>query len=434
MAPPTHCRTPALHVPHTMAAIARTSTTLLHDRPLDVVGHVFGRFTVLALLLFIGTAAWFRQPAVVTLLGLTLATVGVSRAWSRLCLRRVHAERSVSTTSLFPEEELVLTTRLSNQKLLPLPWLEVSQQVPPGLLHPVQGDETGSFTIARSLSMPWYSRLTWRQSIKPERRGYYTLPPLTITSGDILGLYPRAMDAGSYEHVSVYPKLYPVQRLPLQRADATGDLSGRFSLQEDPTRMRGIRDYQPRDGIRRVHWKASAHHRQLMVKLYEPSALSRVNLVLAADSFDEFTDEQPFELAASTVASIACHCVEHQMQVGFLSNSRLVSGGGQAHLAPGSGNVQLVALLELLARVTPGVDAPFEYLARKLSTLALSGAGLIVVVGRMKEHHVGTFNYLTGRRFPLLVLEVGETTQHPTGRFPHRTVHGPEDLLDLGGA
>jgi len=417
-----------------MAALAHLSTPPLRDRPLDLVGHVFGRFTVLALLVFIAIAAWNRQPAIVTLLGLTLATIAVSRAWSKLCLRRVRCDRSLSTTSLFPGEQFIITTRLSNQKVLPLPWLELAQQAPPGLLQPNGHTGAGIPVLARSLTLPWYARLTWRESVTPERRGYYTLPPLTLTSGDILGLYPRIMEAGGYEHVSVYPRLYPVQRLPLQRADATGDLTGRFSLQEDPTRMRGIREYQPRDGIRRVHWKASAHHSQLMVKLYEPSALSRVNLVLAADSFDEYTDVEPFELAASAVASIACHCMERQMQVGFLSNSRLVSSAGKARLAPGSGNVQLIALLELLARVTTGVDAPFEHLAGDMRGLALSGAGLIVVVGRMNETHVNAFTALSRRRYPLLVLQVGDATHQAMLPFPHRSIRGPDDLLDLGGA
>jgi uncharacterized protein (DUF58 family) len=417
-----------------MAATARTATPFRNDRPIDMVGHVFGRFTALALLVLLGIAAWYRQPAVVTLLGLTLATVGVSRGWSKLSLRRVHCERSLSTSSLFPGEELLITTRLSNQKLLPLPWIDVAQQTPAGLLGPGQSGVPGAQTLAHSFSMPWYSRLTWRQPIRPERRGYYVIPPLTVTSGDILGLYPRTMDAGSYEHISVYPRLHPVRRLPLQRADATGDLTGRFSLQEDPTRMRGIRDYQPQDGMRRVHWKASARHQNLMVKLYEPSALSRVNLVLAADTFDGFTDDGPFELAISSIASIACFCVERQMQVGFLGNSNLVTGRGQARLAPGSGNVQLVALLEILARVTPGIDAPFKQLCGELRTLALSGAGLIVVVGHMNESHINAFTLLSSRNHPLLVLQVGTRTSHATVPFRHRIVHGPDDLLDLEGA
>ena len=414
-----------------MAAAANPAAPPLRDHPVDLVGHVFSRFTVLALCVLIGVAAWFRQPIIVTLLGLTLATAGVSRAWSRLCLRRVRCERTLSTHALFPGEQIVITTRLSNQKLLPLPWIEVAQPAPPGLVHRNGADGSGD-ALSRSLSMPWYSRLTWREPIVPERRGYYTLPPLTLTSGDILGFYPRATDAGSFEHVSVYPRLYPVRRLPLQRADANGALTGRVSLHEDPTRMRGIRDYEPRDGIRRVHWKASAHHRRLMVKLYEPPALSRVNLVLVGDSFDEFTDDDSFELAASTVASIACHCVESQMQVGFLGNSRLAAAGGQARLAPGGGNIQLVALLELLARLTTGVDAPFEHLSAGMRRLAASGAGLIIVTGRMRDEHVNAFTLLSGRKCPLLVLQVGAATPRGVLPFRHRVVSTPSDLSDLG--
>ena len=401
---------------------------------MDMVGHVFGRFTVLALLVLLGIAAWYRQTAIVTLLGLTLATIGVSRGWSKLSLRRVRCERSLSITSLFPGEELLITTRLSNQKPLPLPWVDVAQVTPAGLTSAGEQAEPGPQTLTRSLSMPWYSRITWKQSLRPEHRGYYVLPPLTIASGDILGLYPRIMEGGSYEHVSVYPRIYPVRRLPLQRADATGDLTGRFSLQEDPTRMRGIRDYQPQDGMRRVHWKASARHQTLLVKQYEPSALSRVNLVLAADTFDEFTDDGPFELAVSAVASIACFCVEHQMQVGFLGDSSLASGLNSARLAAGSGNVHLIALLELLARITPSPRASFQSIADELRSLALSGAASIVVAGRMKESQVGALTYLSNRRFPLLVLEVGVTEPRPTYPFPCRAIQGPDDLLDLGGA
>ncbi len=417
-----------------MAATARVTDPGFHGRPVDVTGHVFGRITVIALIFLAAIAAWYRQPAVVTLLGLTIATVAVSRVLSRLSLRRVRCDRTLSTTSLFPGEQFTITTRLSNQKLLPLPWLELSQQAPRGLLQSNHTTESGHPVLVRSLTMPWYSRLTWREPVTPERRGYYTLPPLTLTSGDILGLYPRRMDAGSYEHVSVYPRLFPVRQLPLQRSDAAGDLTGRLSLQEDPTRMRGIREYRPGDGIRRVHWKASAHHRQLMVKLYEPSALSRINLAFVADSFDGFTDDDRFELAISAVASIAFHCVEQQMQVGFLSNARLVSATGDARLAPGSGNVQLIALLELLARVTSGTVQPFEHFASELRKLALSGAGLVIVTGTMREHHVAAFTDLAARRCPLLLLEVdGEAKRSPLP-FPVRRVRGPDDLLDLGAA
>lgn len=416
-----------------MAAVAHATSSIRRERPVELSGHVFGHFTVLILLALVAIAAWHRQTAIVTLLGLTLATIGVSRLWSRLSLRRIGCERSLSARALFPGEELLITIRLSNQKALPLPWVEITQPVPPRLWGPTADGEGWSGILSRSLTMPWYSRITWRQPVAAHRRGYYVIPPVSITSGDILGLYPRISDASSFEHVSVYPRIYPVRHLPLQRTDATGELQGRTSLQEDPTRMRGIRDYHPGDGFRRMHWKASARHRDLKVKLYEPAALSRVNLILAADSFDAFDDSEPFELAASTVASIARYCVENQMQFGFLSNSRLVADQGRARLAPGSGNAQLISLLEILARATPSVDRPFHMLARELQSLARSGAGLIIITGHLQEAHIAECARLGRTRCSLLVLEVGGTTGAGTMPFPHRTVGGPADLLAPGG-
>ncbi len=416
-----------------MVATANSQSIGARDRAADSGGHVFGRITTIALAVLIGAAAWFRQPAVVTVLGLTLATIGVSRVWSKLSLRRVRCERTLSSHALFPGDELVITMRLSNEKLLPLPWIEVAQQLPQRLLGR-RTDSADGNTMVRSLAMPWYSRLTWKQSVRPKRRGYYYIPPLTVTSGDILGLYPREMEGGRGEDLAVYPQLYPVRSLPLQRADATGALTGRLSLYEDPTRVRGVRDYQPRDGMRRVHWKSSARHGDLKVRLYEPAALSRVHIALSADGFGEFSDSDPFELATSAVASVACYCVEHQMQVGFLSNAKLIAGPREARLSPGSGNAHLAALLELLARATPSLSAPFEHLASELRRAAFSGSGLIIVVGRLNEQHASTFASLSAGRCPLLVLTSDTSLPHQPTSFPCRHLVSSDGFLDLGGA
>lgn len=410
------------------------AATVHQDRALDLAGHVFGRFTILALLALLAIAAWHRQTAIVTVLGLTLATIGVSRLWSRLSLRRIGCERSLSTRALFPGEELLLTIRISNQKALPLPWIEIAQPVPPRLQSETDAESGATSQLTRSLSMPWYSRLTWRQPITARRRGYYVIPPLAITSGDILGLYPRVTDASAYDHVSVYPRLYPVRSLPLQRTDATGELLGRTSLQEDPTRVRGIRDYQAQDGFRRVHWKASARNQGLKVKLYEPAALSQANVVLVADGFDAFADEKPFELAVSTAASTARYCIEHQMQIGFVSNVALVAGKGKARLAPGNSSAHLIALLELLARATLSSAMPFDVLRQRMREMARSGAALIIVTGPLPSSQATEYEHLGRSRCPLLVLEIGAEGSNARHQFPHRSIGGPNDLLDLGGA
>ena len=409
-------------------------TTRSAGEPLDLPGHVFGRFLYIPLVALLGITAWHGYTAVATLVGLTLATIGVSMAWSRLALRRVHCERTLSTRSLFPGEELTLTLRLVNAKPLPLPWVEVSQALPAQLATTSDRDSMPEGSLQRTASLPWYSRITWHERVLANHRGCYAIPPITVTSGDILGLYPRQRKDAAEETVVVYPRIYPVHHLTLPRTDASGDLLGRVSLQEDPTRMRGIREYQPQDGLRRVHWKATAHHGQLMVKVFEPAAVSRLNLVLVADGFGQFTDEEPFELAVSSLASAANYCVAHQIQVGLRGNGRLCDGSGESRVHPSSGDSHLITMLETLARVTAVPVSPFPVLSRELRSLATSGAGLVIVTGRLQDAHIEEFATLARTGSPLLVMEIvqgRDTTRLP---FAHKVIEGPDDLLNLEAA
>ena len=402
--------------------------------PLDIGGHIFGRFIYLPLVALLGIAAWHGYTAVATLLGLTLSTIGISMAWSQLALRRVHCERTLSAKSLFPGDELTLTLRLVNAKPLPLPWAEVNQALPPQLVAAASEESLQESVLQRTASLPWYSRITWRERVRAERRGCYTIPPLTVTSGDVLGLYPRQLKDAAEETVVVYPHIYPVHHLTMPRTDASGDLLGRVSLQEDPTRMRGIREYQPQDGLRRVHWKATAHHGQLMVKVFEPAAVSRLNLVLVADSFGQLTDDEPFELAVSAIASAANYCVAHQIQVGLVGNARLSDGSGESRVPPSSGDTHLITMLEILARATTATVRPLPVLARELRSLAMSGASLVVVTGRLEDTHVGEFAALARTGSSLLVLEVKQGRDSTRLPFSHRVIEGPNDLLNLEAA
>lgn len=77
-------------------------------------------------------AAWAGQTVIVILLGLALAAAGLSRLWSHLSLKGVHCERLLTENRVFPGEYIELKLRVSNRKPLPLPWIEVQDEVPSG--------------------------------------------------------------------------------------------------------------------------------------------------------------------------------------------------------------------------------------------------------------------------------------------------------------
>ncbi|PIU22722.1 MAG: DUF58 domain-containing protein, partial [Chloroflexi bacterium CG08_land_8_20_14_0_20_45_12] len=136
-------------------------------------------------------AAWNNLTPVVILLGVVLSAAGIAKIWSRYSLSHVYYERLLSEQRAFPGEEVELTVRVSNRKLLPLAWLEINDELP--LQLPALNLASGELfegTLKNSISLLWYRRANWRYCLRCTKRGYYALGPATLHSGDIFGFYP----------------------------------------------------------------------------------------------------------------------------------------------------------------------------------------------------------------------------------------------------
>ncbi len=77
--------------------------------------------------------------ALVVLLGVAIAAALVTKLWSYLCLKGVTGERRLSEKRVFPGDEVLLTLRVVNRKLLPLPWVEIQDEVPASLVAGASG-------------------------------------------------------------------------------------------------------------------------------------------------------------------------------------------------------------------------------------------------------------------------------------------------------
>ena len=84
----------------------------------------------------------------------------VSRWWANYSLVRVEYQHSLSANRVFQGEEIQLDTQITNRKFLPLPWVQVIDELPKDV-RPVQGRTIPSPDPTRSaltslLSMKWY--------------------------------------------------------------------------------------------------------------------------------------------------------------------------------------------------------------------------------------------------------------------------------------
>ncbi len=95
-------------------------------------------------------------------------------------------------------------------------------------------------------------------------------------------------------------------------------------LFEDPTRIAGVRGYQPGDPLNRIHWRATASSGKLQSKLYEPSSLAGATLMIDFHQTSFETQHEPVrsELSITAAASIASALDEIGQQCGLISNGR----------------------------------------------------------------------------------------------------------------
>jgi uncharacterized protein (DUF58 family) len=398
---------------------------LLHKTSLYVLGGI----------LFL--AAWKGQGGIVILLGLVFGAAGLAALWSRVSLSGVRCRRRVREGRLFPGESTELTLEIFNRKPLPLPWVKMEDEIPielAGDLAPVPASRPGYFLLSRWASVLWYRKVSWKHRLQGNKRGYYRLGSLTLTSGDIFGFYPRWRQFSGADHVTVYPRIFPVERLEVPSLHPMGESKTDRRIFQDPTRPIGLRDYRPPDSLKHIHWKATARRQELQVKVFEPTTALKVCLFLAGDGYppEDPRSEEEFELAVSTAASIAHHFIDQGTPVGLISNGRQADSGQGIQIPPGGSRHQLTEILESLAKVTPRAKDPSETFLPRESRSLPSGTTLILVVSRIPGSFFRLLKDLEESGAKLLLLRIGDPEESAfQGMIPSCSIRNSGDLLKI---
>lgn len=199
---------------------------------------------------------------------------------------------------------------------IPLVWLLAEDLLPTGL-----GRTGGSIRIC---SMFPGQEFSLRYTLSCVRRGYYQVGPLLLETGDLFGLV-RRFEAGEKAHyVTVHPEIVPLSTYRVAAPKAVGEVRVERRIFEDPSRLHGVRAFQPGDKLSRVHWRATARTGELQTKVYEPSAM--IGAMVCCDLYEPaYEGSDVFrrsELAVTAAASLAVYIADCHQQVGLLSNGR----------------------------------------------------------------------------------------------------------------
>jgi uncharacterized protein (DUF58 family) len=338
-----------------------------------------GTFLPLLLVLLL-IASLMRGDFALTLLYLVVGAMAAGVWWSRRGLAQVEAVRRFNDHA-FLDESIEVDLQVKNKGWLPLPWLELRESLPVALVGP------NNFQSVISLGPRGDAHFEY--TIEARKRGYYPVGPLSIATGDILGLRDSLQAVMGEEHLVVYPKIIPFTSMNIPSHSPQGTLRHTLPLFEDPTRTFGKRGYISGDSLRRVDWKASASTGQLQVKVFEPSIALETCIVLNLNSEDYYYRSRidSSELAIVIAASIANWITEKKQTVGLVVNGRdpLTADSGPQPIPPRKGKRHLIRLLETLARVEMDEKASLLPLLQEQRYQLEWGTSLIVITGKAGE-------------------------------------------------
>ena len=344
------------------------------------------------------------------------APARAARLWARLSLDGVEYDRELGERRAFVGERVSLTLRLANNKLLPVPWIEVRERLPDaaplveGRTSP--SGSLGSVYLTRTTALRSGDHLEWPLELRAITRGYHEMGPARLRSGDLFGLFERDEAAGGTETLIVYPRTYPLPDLGLASARPFGERRGGPRIFPDPARVVGVRDYVPGDPLKQIDWNATARAGRPQSRLYEPSREHAVVVALDVMTFGhtwEGTVPVLLERGVTVAASILRDAFESRAAIGLIANGALPEADRAVRLGVGRRPDQLARVLEALAGTNPFAMAPLSVeLERPGEALAL-GATLVVVGALMPPDLAATLTRLRGQGH---VVHVVKTSSH----------------------
>jgi uncharacterized protein (DUF58 family) len=325
-------------------------------------------------------ASFMRGDFALTLIYLVVGALVAGVWWSRRALTQVEARRRFSGHA-FLGERVDIDLHVKNKGWLPLPWLELRETLPVALVGP------NNFQSVIHLGPRADAHFEY--SVEARKRGYYSIGPLSISTGDLLGLSDALESQSQAEALVVFPKIIPFTSMEIPSQSPQGTLRHRLPLFEDPTRVFGKREYTSGDSLRRIDWKSSATSGRLQVKQFEPSIALETFVVLNLNAEDYYYRSRidSTELAIVIAASISNWIVYQKQMVGMMVNGRdpLAADGRPQSIPPRKGKHHILRLLETLARVETIDTSPLVPLLQQQRVHLAWGATLIVITGKASD-------------------------------------------------
>jgi len=343
-----------------------------------------------------------------------LATaVALSAATLYLLPNSTRVSRSFTPDVAAVGSDVRVRLRVRTRTALPSSEGRWRDRLPDGVVSASEDDAVPSGTFPATGSAvggPADVELTYM--VRGVRRGPRTIGPLAISSTDPFGFARRRRTVGESSTLTIVPELVDLGALNDLPGDAGGSVRSVADRLGQGADNLIPRTYAPGDSMRRIHWRASAHRDELMVRQEEQETTPEAIVVL-----DRGTARWPvsaarapggdagFELAVSACLSAASLLVRE----GYLVTVIDTDGAVLADPIDGGDSAGIERLALALATVTARRDLHLDALVRLFT--GISAGPVLLVTGALDETDAATLAPLPHHTTLPLLLAAGGSSE-----------------------
>jgi len=291
-----------------------------------------------------------------------LALLLLYAAWTltvELGLKKLSCSRRFSRSAFFEGETGEIIEVVRNDRPFLIPWLRVESRISPHLRLGRQDNlhVSGQMYYCSFFTLMPYQQILRRHRVAFLHRGAYDLGNAALTTGDIFGFARFSRNQALSAPVLVYPRILEPESLPLPVSAILGELVRRHTLARDPFLVKGIREYQPGDPVRDIHWPATARTGQTQVRIHDQTVRARLLVVLNVQPADlQWTayisekDAETVEEGIRLAASLCLYALRSGLSAGFASNMPIDDTDAPVALLPMAGAAREEELLAAFAK------------------------------------------------------------------------------------
>lgn len=289
----------------------------------------------------------------------------VAYRWARQLAEGLRGERQLRFGWVAVGDRLEERFTLHNVGKLPALWVEV-----------VDSANVPGYRAAVVRSVGGDDMVRWRETAVCQQRGQYTLGPWTLRSGDPFGLFVVTHHYPSSGEIIIHPPVHSRLPIPLPAGQSSGQARRQRQMWQAANNAATVREYQPHDPHRWIHWPTTARRATLFVRQFDQEAAGDIWLLLDVatavqlGSGSDGSEEHAILLAAALVA----RAIGQNRAIGLASYSQMPQ-----IIPPGSGQGQQWRLLRALALSQADGTLPLAAALADLARIAQRGAAAVVI-------------------------------------------------------